>query len=75
MLRAGRFCFYRGHNTETTSCTSLAERQRGRRDSDGTGLSSPIMRAALAAMRPTEARVGLHEDGCRAVLVSDAHNG
>ena len=28
------------------------------------------MHAALAAMRPIEARVGLHEDGCRAVLVS-----
>jgi hypothetical protein len=25
-------------------------------------------------MRPIEARVGLHEDGCRTVLVSEAHN-
>jgi hypothetical protein len=32
------------------------------------------MRAALAAMRQTETRVGLHEDGCRTVLVSEAHN-
>ena len=63
---AGRFHFYHGHNRKKTSYTSPAERQRVRRDSDGTGLCSPIMRAALAAMRPIEARVGLHEDGCRA---------
>ena len=56
--------------SEKKSCTSPAERPRARRDSDGTGLCSPIMHAALAAMRPIEARVGLHEDGCRAVLVS-----
>ena len=69
----GRFHFYPAHDTKKTSYTSPAERQRVRRDSDGTGLCSPIMRAALAAMRPIEARVGLHEDGCRAVLVSHAH--
>ena len=62
--------FYRDHNPKKTSCTSPAERPRARRDSDGTGLCSPIMHATLAAMRPIEARVGLHEDGCRAVLVS-----
>ena len=70
LVRAGRFHFYRAHNTKKTSCTSPAERPRARRDSDGTGLCSPIMHAALAAMRPIEVRVGLHEDGCRAVLVS-----
>ena len=73
---SGRLHFYppRVHYRKKKSCTSPAEPQRARRDSDGTGLCSPIMHAALAALWPIEARVGLHEDGCRAVLVSSAHN-
>ena len=46
--------------------------QRARCGSDGTGLGPPILPAALAAERLTRCRVGLHQDGRRAVLVHAA---
>ena len=57
---------------EENTSASPAELQRARSGSDGTGLSPLTMPAALAAKRPTRSRVGLHEDGCLAVVVHEA---
>ena len=63
-----RLHFYPAHNTKNTSA-SEADFQRARCGSGGTGLSPPTLPAALAAKRVTRSRVGLHQDGRRAVVV------
>ena len=69
----GSVTFLPRSQSEKKYYASPVELQRARSGSDGIGLSPPIIPAALAAMRPTRSRMGLHEEGCHVVVVHEAH--
>ena len=58
--------------SEKNTSASAAELHRARCGSNGTGIGPPTLPAALAAKRVIRSRVGLHQDGRRAVVLQEA---
>ena len=68
---AGRITFLRESQYEKNTSASAAELRRAPCGSDGTRLRPPTLPVAHTATRATTSRVGLHQDGRRAVVVHE----